>query len=563
MSNSNFTVAQETADEWKNRFRMLTASVPVGIAVNNLDADFSKIYANKGYYDVLGFTEEEFLERFPKGGLEAFHPDDREIVRQMAMHELRENNFVSVRTRVVHKTKGYIWAQYTGRLAPDSTGKPVVFISMTDISELMSLNENLEKEHNFNNLIASLTADAFFDCDIPAGIIRYSKNFADRMGVPETVSDYPASMLARGIIAPDSVHLYENRFHKETSGIVEEELHFKLPDGSDVWYQYHYNIIHDDSGEPVRAIGKMHEITKQHAQIAELSEKARKDQLTGLFNKVTTESMIKETLMYSVEGIKHALIIVDVDNFKNVNDKLGHLYGDTVLKLLASGLKPLFRSDDVIGRVGGDEFFVFLKNYKSLDILYDKAKEIGKLFRRTCTENGNSVNISASLGISLYPEHGTDFDTLYRCADAALYTTKERGKDGLTIFAGQLTSGYKATRTEIDRSTHVFTLSTLVDALPSAVYVVDMDSYEILFENERARALTVGSSSERRCYAAYYAEGEACKGCPVAEVIDMAAGNTVVVENHKMGSKVRVDATPVEWTGVKRAWLISCTDISS
>ncbi len=540
---------------------ILISSVPVGIGVNNLDENFTKVYANKGYYDILGYTEAEFLARFPKGGLDAFHPEDRDIVRQLAIKELRTNRFVNARARVAHKAKGYIWAQYTGRLVVNEEGKALVYIAMTDISELMALNERLENEHNFNNLIASLTEDAFFDCDLTTGVIRFSKNFADRMGLPEMIHNYPAAILSRGIIAEDSLHLFENRFKKSTSGIVEEELHLKLPDGGDVWYLYHYNIIHDDKGEPVRAIGKMTEVTKQRTQILELSEKARKDQLTGLFNKATTENLIKETLLHTLDGTKHALFIVDIDNFKNINDKLGHMNGDLVLAELSEGLKPLFRSDDIIGRVGGDEFFVFLKNYRPLDILYEKSKEVCKLFHKTYSENGFSVEISASIGISLYPEHGKDFDTLYKCADAALYSTKERGKNGLTIFSGQLTSGYKSTRTEIE-NTNLFSLATIIDALSNAVYVIDADNHEILYENKKARSLIGGLSNERRCYSAYRGESAPCRYCPITELSADKTESSICLTNHKLGKRIKANATPIDWPFIKRAYLISCTDIS-
>ena len=148
---------QNVATNGECKFRRMISVVPMGIGVNHFDVDFTKVFANKGYYDVLGFTEQEFLERFPNGGLDAFHPDDREMVRQTAVEQLRANQSVTVRTRISHKTKGYIWVQYAGRIATDQAGLPLVYVSMTDISELMAANEKLEKEHNFNTLIASLS----------------------------------------------------------------------------------------------------------------------------------------------------------------------------------------------------------------------------------------------------------------------------------------------------------------------------------------------------------------------------------------------------------------------
>jgi len=127
-------------------------------------------------------------------------------------------------------------------------------------------------------------------------------------------------------------------------------------------------------------------------------------------------------------------MFIDIDNFKGVNDSLGHLYGDSILIQLADTLKPMFRTNDIIGRIGGDEFFVFLKDLYSEKLISDKAKEICKQFHRVYEENGVSCEISASIGIAVFPKHGYTLDTLYRNADTALYLSKEKGKNGFTIF---------------------------------------------------------------------------------------------------------------------------------
>ncbi len=585
-------------NESEKRLGLFFDMAPVGIAVNNLDEDFTKVFSNRWYYELLGFTEAEFLERFPKGGFYALHPDDRDMMRK-AINGLHDNRFVSFRTRIVHKTKGYIWVQYTGRIIDSENQSYKVLASIVDITELVKANNELaetlealyeleesltierqinefavetkydlvsllnvqnrmltvykkgkefenggltslgdyeqttefvinnlvhiddrdnfrrlffdnlieevntkgelvleyrlldtdsgeyrwkrvvyryfknskdiiiqltedihndmlvktalEAEHNFNNMIAMLADDAFFDCDIQSQTIRYSKNFALKLGLPEILSDYPQSLLDKGVIAEDSLYLYEDRFMQATNDIIEEEIHFITPDGSDIWYQYHYYVIRDESGKPVRAIGKMTDITKQRQKIEELAQKANRDQLTYLYNKATTEFLIKETLRQRrFTDDQEALMIIDIDNFKTVNDRLGHLYGDIVLTQLADLLKPLFRADDIVGRIGGDEFFVLIKNFKYVDIVRAKAEEICRLFRKTYTEDGFSVTISASIGIAFCPEHGAEFDELYRAADTALYKTKANGKNGYSIYDGKAVNVYMSSRTEID-----------------------------------------------------------------------------------------------------------------
>ncbi len=108
----------------------------------------------------------------------------------------------------------------------------------------------------------------------------------------------------------------------------------------------------------------------------------------------------------------HAFLIVDIDNFKSVNDNLGHVFGDKVLFEVSKHLKPIFRKDDIVGRIGGDEFIVFLKIFILLRI--PKAEKICDIFRNSYTENKKTYKISGTVGISFVPEHGTVFEELYK-----------------------------------------------------------------------------------------------------------------------------------------------------
>lgn len=122
------------------------------------------------------------------------------------------------------------------------------------------------------------------------------------------------------------------------------------------------------------------------------------------------------------------------DNFKTINDTQGHLFGDTVLTEMTAGVKRLFRSDDLIGRIGGDEFVVFLKNIPSSDFAQRKAEQVLHLFDTAFAFGKNNFQISCSIGIAMAPAFGTDFTTLYHNADIALYSAKKQGKNRAVLF---------------------------------------------------------------------------------------------------------------------------------
>ena len=135
--------------------------------------------------------------------------------------------------------------------------------------------------------------------------------------------------------------------------------------------------------------------------------------------------------------------MVDLDNFKNVNDTLGHKYGDKAIADTGAELTKVFKNQALIGRLGGDEFAV-CSSYDAFDeeslkkYIIKKAEQIKEANRRSYTDGANVVNITSSIVISVAPVDGTDFETVYKKADSALYQSKKTGKDRYTLFNGEL-----------------------------------------------------------------------------------------------------------------------------
>ena len=160
-----------------------------------------------------------------------------------------------------------------------------------------------------------------------------------------------------------------------------------------------------------------------------MKELEKQDSLTRLFNKEYTRQIIDEFLAVSKPDSKHALMIVDIDNFQVVNENLGYLFGDTVLINIADSLRKIFYDTDIPVRIGGDEFLIFLKNVDNQEVLKDKAEEIYSVFRNTYTGENTNYSLSCSIGIGVYPDDGADFEQLFSKADAALIYTRENQKN--------------------------------------------------------------------------------------------------------------------------------------
>lgn len=164
----------------------------------------------------------------------------------------------------------------------------------------------------------------------------------------------------------------------------------------------------------------------------ELSEKADTDLLTGMKNKIATEREIKE-YMEKYPGNLSMLFLIDIDNFKKINDTMGHAFGDEVLRELGKNIGVNFRVSDIIGRTGGDEFTIFLKNLKEEANCIREAQKLVYFFKHFQVGDYVKYSVTASIGAAVYPEHGTDFESLYKAADSAVYKSKKRGKNQLSF----------------------------------------------------------------------------------------------------------------------------------
>lgn len=160
------------------------------------------------------------------------------------------------------------------------------------------------------------------------------------------------------------------------------------------------------------------------------------DALTGLPNR---KKMLEQfNILMESKNEKFAVLFIDLDNFKNVNDNFGHYVGDQILKAVADRLKESIRSSDTISRIGGDEFIILLRDLKSFVDAEKIAVAIGKVLEPAFIYNRSHLHIGSSIGISIFPEHGGDADTLIKNADLAMYEVKNNGGYGYSIYCSEL-----------------------------------------------------------------------------------------------------------------------------
>ncbi|MEG0376984.1 MAG: diguanylate cyclase [Eubacterium sp.] len=271
-----------------------------------------------------------------------------------------------------------------------------------------------------------------FEWDLMDETLTYSNEWLERLGYEPTIE-----MLKKGEIVGEEERLSLEGFFEMIEGDVsygEEEYRLLKMDGSVVWCRLRLGGIKDKDGKTRRIIGMLEDIDVQKKREFDLTNRSQRDSLTNLYNKKTTE----EKMTYIVNnncknGMKHGILLLDIDDFKQINDTFGHIAGDIVLSEIAKKLEELFRGSDIIGRIGGDEFLIMMRNIQTIESLRWRAIELIKGLQgiRVGTHD---IDITCSVGIVVAPEDGQNFEQLYKHADEAMYFAKKRGKNDLAFY---------------------------------------------------------------------------------------------------------------------------------
>ena len=309
-------------------------------------------------------------------------------------------------------------------------------------AKLREINKSLSLELGKQmQLQSALMHDAIFTTqanlttnEIISGLEIYSD--------PNVSVEYDAWFdFARSKIHPDDYDIFfkslqrQNLLDNFNLGIEPKPFEYRRlgKDNNYHWVRLILRIFNAVETEEVFVFGYAFDIEKEVHERQTLLRSAQTDLYTGLFNKATAESIITEEVRKGA-GI---LLLLDVDNFKSINDRHGHQVGDHVLKHVANVLMDTFRKCDIIGRIGGDEFMVFIKDTTDISIAEDRACELLTQLKPSINFGKKSCNVTVSIGIAVIDEKIDNFSVAYNQVDSALYKAKQNGKNGYVIYGGK------------------------------------------------------------------------------------------------------------------------------
>lgn len=284
------------------------------------------------------------------------------------------------------------------------------------------------KKNMFDNVL-----EADITNNIPFG--TNTRKLAALLGVPLTATyDDVIEVIAAKLVHPDFAEEYRQILCKDNvlktfnqgKSFIEYEC-IERSDGINYrWIRVHMCIFKSEVSDTLRVISFVKNIDEEKKALAELTAKAQRDLLTGLYNKVSVQEKIDTCLAELPLYTNYAFIMFDLDDFKNINDTYGHDVGDNVLKVIAAKLKVLFVNNAIIGRLGGDEFVVLVTK-ADRDWIVDKIEMLGADMAAYVNSSGYKIPLAFSIGI-VYQDAIEDFAALYKKSDIALYRSKRSGK---------------------------------------------------------------------------------------------------------------------------------------
>lgn len=375
----------------------------------------------------LGYTHEELLHMIQHDLFNLIHSEDYEgFIKKL--HEMVPDKIYTSTYRIFDKQKNMHWC-YDQRQVIVEEGKQMCYVEVLDITDLKKAQEQLKISEERYQLILQESKSVIFEWNIDSDCITFSDQWISVYGYPKEISSFLVLVQKKfdgkeHTFIPLIEHIFISKHSEQIDCILPKA------DGSEAWVRIIAKPLFDEEGYVLRVIGSISDISQEKQRTLRLQKQAQQDGLTNLYNRATSESMINQALGSSTLT-HHILFVLDVDNFKTINDTLGHSTGDEALRKIADALRSCLRSHDLIGRIGGDEFIVLISVTQAWNAeqINQKCSQFLQALHKIELSQCIGYRIQCSIGIAVSPIDGTTYQDLFDLADKRLYEAKKQGKN--------------------------------------------------------------------------------------------------------------------------------------
>lgn len=436
----------------RNRMQMLIEYMPDSMVLyHRRNGDDSIQVITNGLFKGYGYSAEQCQQIVRDGTLSKYlHPEDavRLYASLKRMAEL-ETDYQDV-LRFKLSEDGFVWTNFNARIVFRDQECITYLCVCSDITaikqkekELVMTSRKMEsilRQAGINGWDWDFKRDTVSISGSAALFPAYSRRWIDSSGRRLVIKNFSQVFFEEKLISEE----YQEELQEFLESVkacppgksIRCEMPINVGQDKQVWMMAACETLWDENGVPVKAVGYYQNISREHKQVLHLTQMAETDAMTGLFNRQAAIPRIESYIQNIGDG-SAALIMFDLDNFKLANDVFGHSFGDSIIIHNAKKLKQYFRNDDVICRIGGDEFMILCKNIRERDLVRKLEKVIAAM-TMNYEKGEQSIRFSASAGYVMIPEQGTEFDDLYGKTDVALFAAKMQGKNSFFKYSSDM-----------------------------------------------------------------------------------------------------------------------------
>jgi len=431
-------------DELKSKlFNQLFASPHVGITV--IDSNRKNLFVNNRICNMFGYTQKELVGK----SAEIIHisKESYDFFAKKAFDIVSSGNPIGVDYKFKKKDGSFIWCHISGDLVKNT--KEVLW-TFVDITKRVKAQEQLELKEKQLLAINNLVNLATWELDLKTGIAKISTELCRILNIEKTLEITFDAYLK--FIHEDDREFFLDSLETIICGGTTQGTYLRLKvevDGKiEIRHVYQKGmIVYDEEGKPKISIGATLDVTNIKKLESELKEQkelfkhqAHHDYLTELPNRILLLNRLEQSIKIAKrKKEKLAVLFIDLDDFKLVNDSLGHDKGDKYLKELSINMLSKIRESDILARLGGDEFVVVLNGISDEKDIITIIENGMRIVDEPIDIDGDIIHPRMSVGVAIYPADGEDSNTLIKNADAAMYKAKEKGRHTYRFYDKSMT----------------------------------------------------------------------------------------------------------------------------
>lgn len=420
----------------------ISDALPIGTLIT--DRQGNGRHGNAAYISIIGTAAASLLGRH---WVDALHPDDRTRAKREWQQAFDSGTPCHIEARILRPDSSIAWLSINAAHLPEDQGHILTVEDITvrkhDDGMLHAAEEALYHEKERAQVTLNSIGDAVISTDIECRVTYLNRVAEDMTGWTQES--------ALGLPISDVFRIIEHKSRQSASDparrAIDENRIVGLAMGTILVGRDHSELAIEDSAAPIRdrngqvtgAVIIFHHVSKSFAISSRMAHLAQHDSLTDLPNRVLLDERLERAIGLARRHRQHvALLFIDLDAFKAINDRLGHAAGDTLLQSVARRLKGCVRDTDTVCRLGGDEFVILLTELHDINDARRVTEAIFEALLPPHPIGEEAVHITVSLGISVYPDNGTTPEELIHCADTAMYRIKREGRNNYRFYNGDM-----------------------------------------------------------------------------------------------------------------------------